>query len=96
MYDAPTQTLWVEFPDAGPDTLLTAPDTQVYVDALRSGGWEGQPLTAVNFVFSDEECARYNADSLAFLRIGTWLEGPPRRALDGTAPDFEVREDGIS
>lgn len=96
MYDADTQTLWVSFPEAGPDTLLTGDDTQRYVEALRVGAWEGLPLAAVNFVFADEECARYNADSLAFLRIGTWLSGPPRSPLDGDAPAFEVREDGIS
>lgn len=96
MYEAATKILWVAFPDAGPDDLLTMSDTQPYVAALRAGSWEGQPLVAVNFVFGSEECARYNADSLAFLRIGAWLAGPPRRELDADAPEFEVREDGIN
>lgn len=95
MYDVESKTLWVAFPDADGDTLLTGDDTGPYVRALQAGQWEGRPLTAVNFVFSDAEAARYNADSLAFLRVGVWLEGSPRRRWDGAAPDFTVRDEGI-
>lgn len=96
MYDKTSETLWVEFPDADGDTLLTADDTAVYTQALLAGTWHDLPLRAVNFVFHNADAAAYNSDSLAFVRIGTWLAGPPRRRFGAEAPEFDVREDGIS
>ena len=86
--------LWVTFADADADTLLTQETTGVYTRALRDGQWDGAPLRCVRFVFVDEDAAAYNSDSLAFVRIETWLEGEPRTPY-GSAPDFIVREDGI-
>ena len=94
MYDSESRTLWVEFPQADGDTLLTSQDTDVYTRALQVGVWNEKPLEAVRFVFRDVEAAAYNADSLAFVRIETWIEGDPRTRF-GDAPDFEVREDGV-
>jgi hypothetical protein len=94
MYVAESRTLWVLFPDADGDTLLTHEDTAPYARALLAGAWDGEPLESVRFVFTSPEAASYNADSLAFLRIETWMEGSPRQKF-GEEPEFTVREDGI-
>jgi hypothetical protein len=95
-YDNDSRTLWVHWPEAKGETLLQRAELQPFVDALIDGvDARGRSVKAVEVVFYDQEAAAYNKDSLAFSRMGTWMNGdPPTRYTGaGDAPDFDVRED---
>jgi hypothetical protein len=96
-HDPKTLKLWVRWPELVGRTLLGKKELRPWLDALLDGrGPGGEVVKGVEFVFSDVDAAEYNHDSLAFARIGVWLEGePPTRFVPaGGGPRFEVREDG--
>lgn len=93
-YDRDAQTLWVDFSDLSGQSLIKRDQLKPYTDILRDSKRGPDPVKAINFVFTDEATARYNRDSLAFSRIGTYVKfSGVRRPLDGDTPDFQTRDD---
>lgn len=93
-YDEKTKTLWISS-DADEDSLIDPSTLKGWSSMLRSGETErGEPLNALNVVFSDPSGASYNHQALAFSKLGTFvgtLESPS--AFDADSPEFEPRED---
>jgi hypothetical protein len=96
-YDSSNQTVRVYRSFGTPRTLVPNDELKVWIDALKQGKTaEGDPLKQVEYVFDDEQTARYNEQPLAFAGIKTFLgdrhKRKPYESEDGS-PSFEPRED---
>lgn len=96
-YDASTETMWVSYDFDSSDTLVPNDELRQWIKSLKEGETpDGQPLEAVNYVFSDEESAEYNHQALAYANVGTYVgsldDHEAFEPEEGT-PSFDTKED---
>lgn len=96
-YDASQKTLWVyrKFDDA--KTLLPGAELQGWVKQLQSGkSSDGEPISHINIVFSEQQTAAYNHQPLTYSKLGVYygdLDSATRYHSEEGDPDFDTRSD---
>lgn len=94
-YDKKSKTMWLFRDYDVAETLVPNEELMSWSKAVREGKTrDGQPLSAVNYVFSNGATAEYNHSALAFAGVSTHV-GSLKKSVeyDEDTPTFSTRED---
>lgn len=94
-YDKKSKTMWLLRDYDAAETLVPNEELMSWSKALRDGKTrDGQPLSAVHFVFPNVSTAEYNHAALAFASVGTYVGDLKKsKAYDEDTPSFTTRDD---